>query len=205
MQGKPMTRTLRSLFLVLIPLCMLAACASKDGGSLASSALEAVGLKKPAPPPPPPESQQPPRNVALRLHAAKRLNVNARGDALALLVRVYKLRQRAAFEQAPYAAFQSPQAERDAFGADLVEAKEFTLVPGQQLEINEKMAREAAFLGVVALFHTPAREGWRLDFAAPDAEKSGVTVGLHACAMSVGLGAAAIGVPDKPLALVRCQ
>jgi type VI secretion system protein VasD len=209
MQGKPMTRTLRSLFLVplfvLAPLCLLAACASKDGGSLASSALEAVGLKKPAPPPPPPESQQPPRNVALRLHAAKRLNVNARGDALALLVRVYKLRQRAAFEQAPYAAFQSPQAERDAFGADLVEAKEFTLVPGQQLEISEKMAREAAFLGVVALFHTPARDGWRLGFAAPDAEKSGVTVGLHACAMSVGLGAAAIGVPDKPLALVRCQ
>jgi type VI secretion system protein VasD len=204
MQGKPMTRLLRPICLVLIPLCLLAACAGKDGGSLAGSALEAVGLKKPAPPPPP-ESQQPPRNVALRLHAAKRLNVNARGDALALLVRVYKLRQRAAFEQAPYAAFQSPQGERDAFGADLVEAKEFTLVPGQQLEISEKMAREAAFLGVVALFHTPARAGWRLGFAAADAEKSGVTVGLHACAMSVGLGAAAIGVPDKPLALVRCQ
>ena len=35
-----------------------------------------------------------PRKVALHLHAATRLNVDDHGQALALLVRVYKLRQR---------------------------------------------------------------------------------------------------------------
>jgi type VI secretion system protein VasD len=178
--------------------CLLSvSCTSVDPSP--AGLLEAAGLRKP---PPLPEAQLAPRNVALRLHAAKRLNVDARGQSLALLVRVYKLRQRTAFEQAPYAAFLSPQTEREALGADLLEVRELTLVPGQQLELNEKLAREAGWLGVVALFHSPPPQGWRLAFAAPEAEKSGVTIGLHACAMSsAGAGPAAA----KPLALVRCQ
>jgi type VI secretion system protein VasD len=172
---------------------LLAACAGGSGPSPAGL-LEAAGLRKP---PPVPEAQLPPRNVALRLHAAKRLNVDARGQPLALLVRVYKLRQRTAFEQAPYAAFLSPQSERESFGADLLEVKELTLVPGQQVELNEKLSREAGWLGVVALFHAPQAQGWRLAVAAPEAEQAGVTVGLHACAMSSGAA--------KRLSLVRCQ
>jgi type VI secretion system protein VasD len=144
-----------------------------------------------------PEAQLPPRSVALRLHAAKRLNVDARGQPLALLVRIYKLRQRTAFEQAPYAAFLSPQAEREALGADLIEVKELTLVPGQQLDLNEKLSRDAGWLGVVALFHAAAPQGWRMAFAAPEAEQAGVTIGLHACTMSTSAA--------KPLSLVRCQ
>jgi type VI secretion system protein VasD len=171
-------------------------------GGCAGGALEAAAFRKPAPLP---DAQLPPRSVNLQLDAAKRLNVDGRGQALALLVRVYKLRQRAAFEQAPYAAFLTPQAEREALGADLLEVKELTLVPGQRLELNEKVARDAAWLGVVALFHTPARQGWRLAFAAADAEKSGVTVGLHACALTAGAGApAALGIVG-PLATVRCK
>jgi type VI secretion system protein VasD len=176
--------------------CLLMAGCAGGAGSLSAGLLEATGMRKP---PPVPESQQPPRPVTVRLHAAQRLNLDARGQPLALLVRVYKLRQRAAFEQAPYAAFLSPQAEREALGADLLEVRELTLVPGQKLELNEKLSREAGWLGVVALFHSPPAQGWRLAFAAPDAEQAGVTIGLHACAMSAN-GAAA-----KPLSLVRCQ
>ncbi|MGZ5182141.1 MAG: type VI secretion system lipoprotein TssJ [Ramlibacter sp.] len=176
---------------------MLAACAgtAPSPGGL----LETVGLRKP---PPIPEAQLPPRNVTVRLHAARRLNVDGRGQPLALLVRVYKLRQRTAFEQAPYAAFLSPQSEREALGPDLLEVKELTLVPGQQLELNEKLPREAGWLGVVALFHAAPPQGWRLAFAAPEAERAGVTVGLHACAMSASAGT---GAAVKPLSLVRCQ
>jgi type VI secretion system protein VasD len=164
--------------------CLLAGC---GGGAL--------GLRKPAPVP---ESQQPPRNVVVHLHAAPRLNVDARGQSLALLVRIYKLRQRGAFDQAPYAAFLSPQAERDALGADLVEVREVTLVPGQRLDVNDRLARDTPWLGVVALFHAPAGNAWRAVFPAVDAERAGVTVGLHACALSAGEA-------GKPLSLVHCQ
>jgi type VI secretion system protein VasD len=177
---------------------MLGGCAGTTGGG----ALEAIGLRKP---PPVPESQQPPRNVVLHLDAAPRLNVDARGQPLALLVRIYKLRQRGAFEQAPYAAFLSPQAERDALGADLAEVREVTLVPGQRLDVSDRLARDTPWLGIVALFHAPAERGWRVAFAAADAERTGVTIGLHACALTVGAGAVPAGGATKPLSLVRCQ
>jgi type VI secretion system protein VasD len=192
MQGTPMIRSWMGLCCLA---SLLGGCAG-GAGALGGSALEAIGLRKPLPVP---EAQQPPRNVVVHLHAAPRLNVDARGQPLALLVRIYKLRQRAGFDQAPYAAFLSPQAERDALGTDLVEVREITLVPGQKLDINDKVARDTPWLGVVALFHAPAPQRWRVAFAAADAERAGVTVGLHACALTVGTDAAPTG------SLVHCQ
>jgi type VI secretion system protein VasD len=175
-------------------MCLLSGCGGKD--ALMKKAQEAQ-LEQ--------QLQQQPRKVALHLHAATRLNVDAHGQPLALLVRIYKLRQRSAFAQAPYAAFLSAQAEREALGADLIEVSEVTLVPGQRLDLDQLLAREAGYLGVVALFRAPARQGWRTTFAAADAEKAGITLGLHACALSVGAGAGASGEAPPPLSLVRCQ
>lgn len=189
-------------------LSTLSACSGN--GSLVDGALQATGLRKPAPPEASQlaaqlAAQQQPRKVALHLHAAPRLNLDARGQPLALLVRVYTLRGGGAFGQAPYAAFMSPEAEREALGTDLIDARDVMLVPGQHVDLDQTLAREAGYLGVVALFHTPPRQGWRVAFAAPDAEKAGVTLGLHACALSVGQGAPASGAAPPPLALVRCQ
>lgn len=177
----------------------LAGCGGAALAPLAGVALEAAGLRKPAELP---ESQKPPRNVPLKLHAATRLNVDARGQPLALAVRLYKLRQKDAFEGAPYATFLDPRLERESLGADLVEVREIMLVPGQRYEVTEKVAREAGHVGIVALFHTPAAGRWRTAVSSLDAERDGLSVGLHACAMSVGSaandGASALGS-------VRCQ
>jgi type VI secretion system protein VasD len=179
----------------------LAGCASGPG-SLAGAALEASGLRKPAQLP---EAQKPPRIVALRLHAADKLNVDAKGRPLALVARIYTLRQNAAFERAPYAAFLTPQAEKEAFGDDLVGVREVMLVPGQRYEASEQVAREAGYVGVVALFHAPAAGRWRASFAAAEAERAGLMLGLHACALSVGAGATATAQVAKMLSSVRCQ
>lgn len=177
---------------ILVAAAALAAC----GGSLQAIAGKAPEL---------PESQRPPRAVPVRLHAAARLNVDGQGRPLALVARVYKLRQNAAFEQAPFSAFLNPAAEKDAFGADVVEVKDVTLVPGQRYETVEKVTREAGYIGVVALFHSPAPQRWRLAFAAPEAEKAGLTVGLHACALSAGAGAKPTVDEVKTLGSARCQ
>ncbi|MBD8543059.1 type VI secretion system lipoprotein TssJ [Oxalobacteraceae sp. CFBP 8761] len=177
----------------------LAGCGNAPHGSFASAALGAVGLRKPAGLP---ESQQPPRNVPLRLHAATRLNVNERGQPLALAVRLYKLRQKDAFEEAPYAAFLDPQQERERLGADLVDVREIMLVPGQRYEVTEKVAREAGHVGIVALFHNPAAGHWRTTVSSVEAERNGVNIGLHACAMSVASGTVSGG---STLGSVRCQ
>jgi type VI secretion system protein VasD len=151
------------------------------------------------------DAQKPARTVNVRLHAASKLNTDARGQSLALVARLYKLRQSAAFESAPYAAFLSPQAEQAAFGADLLEVKEITLLPGQKYEVQEKVSREAGYIGIVALFHKPAPQRWRLAYSAAEAEPGGVTVGVYACSMASGAGAKA-HQPKAPLPdLVRCQ
>ncbi|THC42543.1 type VI secretion system lipoprotein TssJ [Massilia sp. Mn16-1_5] len=148
------------------------------------------------------DALKPPRAVALRLHAAPKLNTDRQGRPLALVARVYTLRQNAAFEAAPYASFLTPGADREAFGADLVSVKDVTLVPGQRYEVLEKVPREAAYVGVVALFHSPAPQRWRMSFPAAEAESAGLTVALQACALAAGLGAQpSIAAP----ASARCQ
>lgn len=178
----------------LLAACTLAGCGSNG---LASKALEASGLRKP---PELPEAHKPPRNVALRLHASPKLNLDKRGQPLALAVRLYKLRQKEAFEQAPYSAFLNPQAERESLGPDLVEVREIMLVPGQRYEVTEKLGREAGHLAVVALFQRPAEQRWRTAVTAAEAERDGLTLGLHACAMTIGGKAEA-----ATLSSVRCQ
>jgi len=136
-------------------------------------------------------AEPPQRRATLHLHAAPGLNKGPRGQPLSLLMRIYKLRQLAAFERA---TFDSMLKGAD-LGGDVIEMREVTLVPGQRLEAVEKLDRDVAYIGVVGLFRKPARQQWRLSFAAADAEQQGITVGLQACSMTAGSGA-------KPLAAV---
>ena len=175
-------------------LALLAGC---SGGGFADAALQATGLRKP---PALPEAQQPPRQVALRLHAAPKLNADKSGQPLALAVRLYELRQKDAFEAAPYAAFLDPQAEKQSLGNDLVEVREIMLVPGQRYEVTEKVSREASHLALVALFQRPAAGRWRLVVPVGEAERNGLTVRLDACALT-GTG----GSHASTLSSVRCQ
>lgn len=188
--------------IVIAGLLALQGCAA---GSIASAALQLAGVQKP---PELPDAQKPPRNVAIRLHAAQNLNAGSATQPMALATRIYKLRQTAVFQQMNFNAFLDARAERELLGNDLLDVKEVMLIPGQRYEVAEKVTREAYFIGVVALFQAPAEQRWRLAFAAADAEKSGITVGLHACAVSVGAGARAASPSadaGKPLAAVRCQ
>lgn len=171
-------------------------------GCAAQPALEAIGLRKA---PEVADALKAPRTVPIRVHAAKKLNVDARGRPLALAARIYKLRQDGAFLQAPYNAFLDPQREKEVLGADLLEVKDVMLVPGQKYEVVEKVSREAYFIGVVGLYHTPAPQRWRLVYASADAEKAGVTVGAYACGLGNGAGAAAIGGSTMAQSPAPCQ
>jgi type VI secretion system protein VasD len=193
---------LRNALLCLAALLSLSACAA---GSLAGTALEMIGIRQP---PELPDAQKPPRKVAIRLHASPNLNTDANGHPLALVARIYKLRQDAAFRQIAYESFLNAHTEHELLGNDLLEVREVLLVPGQHYESVEKVTREASFIGVVALFRAPAEQRWRLAFAAGDAEKDGITIGAHACALSIGAGALPADKErsaSKPLAPLHCQ
>jgi type VI secretion system protein VasD len=196
-----------SISALILTGCAAAGAISAVGG-LANTAMQAMGMKKDSPEVP--DAMKAPRTVAIKLHAADALNVDQQGRPLALVVKIYKLRQNAAFQQASYDTFLSAQKEKELLGADLLEVKEVTLIPGQRYEISEKVSYEAAFIGVVAQFRNPAPSRWRVAFPAAASEKSGITVGLFACSVTVGAGVAAIDIQGKTqvknemVAPVRC-
>lgn len=187
--------------LLPIGLVLVAALAGCAADGLAGRALDASGLRKSAQS----DALKGPRSISLRLHAAPKLNADAQGRPLAVVARVYMLRQNAAFDTAPYATFLTPGADREAFGTDLVEVKDVTLVPDQRYEVVEKVPRDAAYVGVVALFHSPAPQRWRMSFAAAEAEKAGITVALQACSLAAGAGAAPSTSALRAPGSARCQ
>ena len=99
------------------------------------------------------------------------------------------------------------QKEKEMLATDLIEVKEVTLIPGQKFQVDEKVTREAYFIGVVGLYRAPALNRWRLSFAAENVEKTGITIGAHGCALTVGAGQVIETANFNPKFLneTRCQ
>jgi type VI secretion system protein VasD len=181
---------------VLLAACLLSGCetASKLGegfGNMGDKALETIGFKKPEIPKAPelPESAKPARRLKLRFAASDSLNVDAAGRSLSLVVRVYKLRSPTAFLNAPYETFGNGNKEKTDLADELIEAREIVLLPGQPQEINERWAREASYVGIVALFRAPAPQRWRYAFELENAPSdTGLVVGAHASTLSIAAG-----------------
>lgn len=195
-----LARSLRMAGLV-VPLA-LTGCAGGGGGGggLLDKTLETLGLSKPQPPAMPtmPDASNLAndgirlpslaRQVTLRLHAGETLNVDAEGRSLSLVARIYKLKSANAFIQAPYAAFSDADQQKKAFGEDIVEMREIVLTPGKKYEVIESMPVSANHLAVVALFRSPDPQRWRFVFDTKSVVRTGVTLGLHGCALSVAVG-----------------
>jgi type VI secretion system protein VasD len=170
----------------------LIAC-SGCSSPLVQKGLELTGLSAPAPVLGTTDAAQlhTPQSskVTLRVHAGDVLNVNNELRSLSVALRIYKLKRLDSFLAAPYSSFGSAAAEATAFGGDLVDAREIVLTPGQRHDAVETLPPDAAYLGVVALFRAPADSRWRFAFEAVASAKSGVTLGVHGCALSVAEGA----------------
>jgi type VI secretion system protein VasD len=185
----PPTFALLAHLLWVSVLAALGGCASagktiEAAGHVTAQALRLVGLSPKEPAPAAPHAS----TVALRIQASPSLNVNAAGQSLSVVMRLYKLRGAQSFLTAPYEVFASPGRERDLLGEELIEVREIQMLPGQLREWRETMPAEATHLGVVTLFLAPDSQRWRVAFATADAARTGVSMGLHACSMSVAVG-----------------
>lgn len=179
----------KTLALIVMALsALLTGCQSGGvigaAGKVADVAMEVIGLKK--------TDQQPrARLVPLRLHASTNLNADSTGRGLSVVVKTYKLKNAHNFLQASYETFLDGTKEKQALGNDLVEIKEILLIPGQSYSSVEKLEPDVTFLGVVALFREPSRQSWRLALASGDIQKTGLTLGVQACAVKLIEGGSA--------------
>lgn len=161
------------------------ACGTVQIGAdkVAEMALNAVGVKLPEKPGIP-AVPAPQKTIKIKLETAKDMNAGEDGKGLSVIFRIYKLKSYDAFLAMPYAAFGSPDKEKESLGTDLLETRELTLAPGQLIDLKESITKDMPYLGMVSLFRTPSPQRWRFAFAAADAEKSGITIGMHTCAMT---------------------
>ena len=88
----------------------------------------------------------------------------------------------------------------------LRESRELVLAPRQRHEVIETVTPEASHVAVVALFRAPAEPRWRFVFDARAAARTGITLGLHGCAMSVAEGPVIDAAPETlRVAGVHCR
>lgn len=170
------------VFFALLSTTSILGCAAAGTiASVANVAMEVSGLKRQEVA----DAQKPPRTVQIQFKAAQHLNTDSAGRALSLVTKIYKLKQTAAFDQAPYDTFLDAEKEKSLLGADLLEVKEVVLIPGQQFIVSEKVSREAYYLGVVSLFRAPYSSYWRATFSSQAAEKQGISLAMLGCAFTV--------------------
>jgi type VI secretion system protein VasD len=205
-------RHLISLAIPALATLVLSACGSTQSGGTVDKALDLVGLQRPTPPAITSSSESAVRSaptaskVTVRLHAGDVLNTTTDGRSLSVVARIYKLRDRTSFEQISYDALQDPRgAPQSDWMRDVVETKEIVLTPGQKFEVVETVPPDAPYVAVVALFRAPAPQRWRFIFDTKGAAQTGLTLGVHACALSVASGQPVGAAPDSlRLAGVRC-
>ena len=195
--------------LIALPIALAAGGCSSIGSDTLDKTLQAVGIQKPAAAESLKDLPAIPthRAVTLRLHAGAVLNTDATGRPLALVVRVYRLKNTESFLQSPYESFQPDTSYKSStFAQDVIEMREIVLAPGQQSESIEKLGMDVGALAVVALFRAPQQHRWRFVFDAKTAAASGITLGLHGCAMSVAQGQpVGVAAEQMRVAGVKCQ
>jgi type VI secretion system protein VasD len=165
-----------------------------ESAGIVTKLLQAVGLAK--------KSQNGGQRVELRIFTAKNLNSGNGGRALALVVKVYYLRSLTRFNATPFDAFLDKGKVRAALEGDLIDSREMLLLPDQRYISIEHMPPSARYLGIVALFRAPSTLRWRFAYDAARSSKAGITLGMHACAMSSTSGALATALPDDASSLV---
>lgn len=115
------------------------------------------------------------------------LNVNCDDDCNsnhAVVVKIYQLKNSDRFRYASFEALlRNPE---EILSSDLIPASKYenTLIPGEEINISEmKIDPEAAYLGIVADFYSPANDNWHQVIPLnPDIDK--VKIKIHSNSLS---------------------
>jgi len=123
--------------------------------------LAACGAK-PVKPPEPPK----PQPVTLTIVVSADVNPDAQGRPSPIVVRLYQLKDEAAFKAADfYALYEKDQAT---LGAAFVSREDFDFAPGDRHSADMPVSTDAQFIGVIAAYRDIRNAQWRTLTAAPE-------------------------------------
>ena len=97
--------------------------------------------------------------VNIGLHSNASLNPDRKGDPLPVVIRVYQLNDKGAFQSATFN--QIWKNDEGTLGATLLSRNELILNPSSKNEVEVDRHADAKYLAVVAIFRNPIERKWR--------------------------------------------
>lgn len=183
-----------SNILVVALLCIfgLGGCAmtsKRPSGSLLDMVKQVTGLGEPAA-----AGKSEPREISISFNGTEDLNALAPKKGLALVVRVYALKDDKSFVQTSRELLEKSPPDDAVAQQGIVNIKEIIVIPGQKLELNEKVEGDVSHIGVAGFFRDAKASRWRL-VVPVTAFARGKPLGLRA-----ELNSLCVVPPGKPTA-----
>ena len=97
--------------------------------------------------------------VRVDLAATATLNPDLKGDPLPVVVRVYQLTDKGAFESATFS--QLWKSDQAVLGKTLLTRNEVIVNPGSKSKVELDRNDKTRYVGVVAIFRNPVEQKWR--------------------------------------------
>lgn len=107
-----------------------------------------------------------PQVVKLTVSVSADANPDAQNRPSPIVIRVYQLKDDAAFKDADYFALYDK--EQATLAASLVSREEFEVAPGAQKSLDYKLSPDAKFVGVAAGYRNIRDAGWRAEIGTQD-------------------------------------
>jgi len=107
-----------------------------------------------------------PQPIKMNIVVSADANPDAQNRPSPIVVRVYQLKDDAAFKDADFFALYDK--EQATLAAALVSREEFELAPGEHRSVDYKLSPDAHFVGVTAAFRDIRNASWRAEMGAPD-------------------------------------
>lgn len=138
-----------------------------------------------------------PRAVQIDTLAAPAINRDVDGEPLSMVVRLYQLKDRSAFDLLTFDAAARAADDRELFGDQLVSRRELLLVPGGSRTEVETLAPETRYVGIAGFFREPDSQHWRFLVEAQAIRAKGLRFRVDDCHLTL-LEPAALAIPGQP-------
>ncbi|QLH41621.1 MAG: type VI secretion system lipoprotein TssJ [Coxiellaceae bacterium] len=97
--------------------------------------------------------------LQVKLNSAKQLNPDPQNRSLPVMVVIYQLRDDQSFKQATFQELW--QHDREALAGSILSRREVTIPPNSHLNVKMTRNKEAAYVGVLAVYRHPSGGKWR--------------------------------------------
>lgn len=129
--------------------------------------------------------------------AAPIINRSVDGAPLSMVVRLYQLRERSAFDLLTFDAAARATDDKELFGEQFVSRRELLLVPGGNRAEVETLAPETRYVGIAGFFREPDSQHWRFLVEAQALGAKGLRFRVDDCHLTL-LQPAALAIPGQP-------